>query len=67
MLTNDRSSTGRLAEAEILEGILAVTTKREAYGNRLIDIEMLDVLQSHRPLVARYVVVSPPFLRADLW
>jgi hypothetical protein len=65
VLTDCGYSTGRLAEAKILEGILAVTSRREVYGNQLIDIEMLDVLQTHRPLIAKYVAASP-FIFCDL-
>lgn len=46
------SSTGRLADAKILKGVLAFTCDR-GQGNRIIDIPMLDVLHTHRPLEAR--------------
>jgi hypothetical protein len=48
-------NSGRLSDAKILTGVLAVTLVRDNFINGLRDIELLDVLQSHEPDVARCV------------
>ena len=46
-------SAGRMAEVEILKGVLAIIVSQDHIVNTLKNIEMLDVLRSHRPAIAK--------------
>jgi hypothetical protein len=55
-MTQQEHSTGRLAESKILKGVLSVTVNKQGYDNNLADIQILDILRSHRPKVAEFVM-----------
>lgn len=54
-LTQVYNSTGHLAKVNILKGVLAVMMVQHGFVTLLENIEMLDILRSHRPKVAEYV------------
>lgn len=52
-------SAGRLAMSDTLQGALAVTVVRSCYMLKLVNIDTLEIVNSHRPRMAEYVMFNP--------